>query len=321
MFTGIISLLVFLGGFFMDESKKLTKQTLSKGFWLAFCASALWGISGTVLQIVAKNLNIPAMWFIATRTTVAGIILLVVGLIVLPSKDFFAVFKNWKDLLTLVAFAIFGLLANMFTFFHAIKTGNSSTATILQYLSPLFIMVGAILFTKKKTSRVDVISFILALVGVVLMITRGDIGHLSIPLVSVLWGVGSGITAALYVVIPQSLIAKYHGILITGWGMLIAGIISNFFSPIWVNPPKMDTTSVLGIGTVILLGTVSAFLLMVLSTKYTTAAIISITDAVQPFTTLVLSIIFLHYVVNFAEIIGAIIVVLAIYVLNRYDTE
>ncbi|APU70531.1 membrane protein [Companilactobacillus crustorum] len=303
----------------MNESKQLAKKTLNRGFWLAFCASALWGVSGTVLQVVAKDLNIPAMWFIATRTTFAGIILLVVSLFVLPKGEFFAVFKNWKDLLTLLSFSVFGLLANMFTFFHAIKTGNSSTATILQYLSPLFIMIGTIIFTKKKTSRIDVISFVLALVGVVLMITRGDIGHLSIPLVSVLWGIGSGVTAALYVTIPQSLIAKYHGLLITGWGMLIAGVISNFFSPIWVNPPKMNTSSILGIGTVILIGTVMAFLLMVISTKYTTAAIISITDAVQPFTTLVLSIIFLHYVVNFAEIIGAVIVVLAIYVLNRYD--
>lgn len=305
----------------MEESKKLAKKTLDRGFWLAFCASALWGISGTVLQVVAKNLNIPAMWFIATRTTFAGIILLVVGLFVLPKSEFFAVFKNWKDLLTLLSFAVFGLLANMFTFFHAIKTGNSSTATILQYLSPLFIMIGAILFTKKKTSRVDVISFVLAMIGVALMITRGDIGHLSIPLISVIWGVGSGITAALYITIPQTLIAKYHGILITGWGMLIAGIISNFFNPIWVNPPKMSMASVLGVGTVILLGTVMAFLLMVMSTKYTTAAIISITDAVQPFTTLVLSIIFLQYSVNIPEIIGAVIVVLAIYVLNRYDAD
>jgi len=305
----------------MEESKKLAKKTLDRGFWLAFCASALWGISGTVLQVVAKNLNIPAMWFIATRTTVAGIILLVVGLFVLPKSEFFAVFKNWKDLLTLLSFAVFGLLANMFTFFHAIKTGNSSTATILQYLSPLFIMIGAILFTKKKTSRVDVISFVLAMIGVALMITRGDIGHLSIPLISVIWGIGSGITAALYITIPQTLIAKYHGILITGWGMLIAGIISNFFNPIWVNPPKMSMASVLGVGTVILLGTVMAFLLMVMSTKYTTAAIISITDAVQPFTTLVLSIIFLQYSVNIPEIIGAVIVVLAIYVLNRYDAD
>jgi len=305
----------------MDESKKMTKNTLNRGFWLAFCASALWGISGTVLQVVAKNLNIPAMWFIGTRTTVAGVLLLAVGLIILPKSEFFAVFKNWKDLLILLSFAVFGLLANMFTFFHAIKTGNSSTATILQYLSPLFIMLGAIIFTHKKVSRVDVISFALALVGVVLLITRGDFGHLSIPLVSILWGVGSGVTAALYVTIPQTLIAKYHGILITGWGMLIAGIISNFFHPIWVNPPKMTGTSILGIGTVILLGTVMAFLLMVMSTKYTTAAIISITDAVQPFTTLVLSIIFLHYAVNFAEVVGAIVVVFAIYVLNKYDTN
>ncbi|WP_125762767.1 DMT family transporter [Companilactobacillus hulinensis] len=305
----------------MEESKKMTKKTLHKGFLLAFLASVTWGVSGAVQQIVAKDANIPAMWFVGTRTLVAGVILLVIALFVLPKKEFFSIFKSWKDTLILVAFSIFGLFANMYTFFYAIQTGNSSTATILQYLSPLFIMVGAIVFTHKKVLRIDVISFALALIGVVLLITRGDISHLSIPFESVLWGIGSGITAALYVVIPQRLIAKHNGLLVTGWGMLIAGVFSNFFTPVWVNPPHLSTKSLIGVITVILLSNVLAFLMMVFSTKYTTAATISITDAVQPFTTLVLSVIFLSYSVNIPEIIGAVIVVFAIYILNRYDTN
>ncbi|WP_099974212.1 MULTISPECIES: DMT family transporter [Lactobacillaceae] len=304
----------------MEEKNKLTSGTLRRGFWLAFAASSLWGISGVVMQLVAKDFQLPAVWFIGTRTTVAGVLLLVISLFVLPKNQFFAIFKNWKDTLTLVAFSVFGLLANMYTFFYAIKTGNSSTATILQYLSPLFIMVGAVLFFHKKVLRVDVISFVLALIGVVLLITRGDISHLSIPVSSLLWGIASGATAALYVVIPQKLIAKYNGLLITGWGMLIAGIIFNCIRPIWVNPPKMETNAIIGVCAVILIGTVGAFLLMVFSTKYTTAATVSITDAVQPFVTLILSILFLSYDVNFIEILGAVIVVFAIYILSRYDT-
>lgn len=305
----------------MEESKKMTKRTLRKGFLLAFLASVTWGISGAVQQIVAKDASIPAMWFVGTRTLVAGVILLVVALFILPRKEFFSIFKSWKDTLTLVAFSIFGLFANMYTFFYAIQTGNSSTATILQYLSPLFIMVGAIVFSHKRVLRIDIISFALALIGVVLLITRGDVSHLSIPFSSVLWGVGSGVTAALYIVIPQRLIAKHNGLLVTGWGMLIAGVFSNFFTPIWINPPHLTTKSLIGVITVILLSNVVAFLLMVFSTKYTTAATISITDAVQPFTTLVLSVIFLSYNVNIPEIIGAVIVVFAIYILNRYDTD
>jgi len=305
----------------MEESKSLAKKTLRKGFLLAFTASMVWGVSGAVQQIVAKDANIPAMWFVGTRTTIAGVILLVISLFVLPKKEFFSIFKSWKDTLTLIAFSAFGLFANMYTFFYAIQTGNSSTATILQYLSPLFVMVGAVLFTHKKVLRIDVISFALALLGVFLLITRGDFGHLSIPFVSVLWGIGSGITAALYIVIPQRLIARHNGLLVTGWGMLVAGLISNCFTPIWINPPYLSTKSILGVGAVILLSNVIAFLLMVFSTKYTTAATISITDAVQPFTTLVLSVIFLAYSVNFVEIIGSIIVVFAIYILNRYDTN
>jgi len=305
----------------MDESKKMTKKTLHKGFLLAFLASVIWGVSGAVQQIVAKDSNIPAMWFVGTRTLVAGVILLIIALIVLPKKEFFSIFKSWKDTLTLVAFSIFGLFANMYTFFYAIQNCNSSTATILQYLSPLFIMLGAVIFTHKKVLRIDVISFALALLGVVLLITRGDISHLAIPFVSLLWGIGGGITAALYIVIPQRLIAKHNGLLVTGWGMLIAGVFSNIFTPVWVNPPHLSTKSLIGVITVILLSNVIAFLLMVFSTKYTTAATISITDAVQPFTTLVLSVIFLSYSVNLPEIIGAVIVVFAIYILNRYDTD
>lgn len=305
----------------MDESKRITKKTLEKGFLLAFSASVVWGISGAVQQIVAKDSNIPAMWFVGTRTTIAGIILLLISLVVLPKKEFFAIFKSWKDTLILISFSIFGLFANMYTFFYAIQTGNSSTATILQYLSPLFVMLGAVLFAHKHVLRVDIISFVLALFGVVLLITRGDFAHMAIPPVAVLWGIGSGITAALYVVIPQRLISKHNGLLVTGWGMLFAGIVANCFRPIWINPPHLDSKGLIGVITVILLSNVIAFLLMVFSTKYATAATISITDAVQPITTLILSIIFLSYAVNFVEIIGAIIVIFAIYVLNRYDTS
>lgn len=264
---------------------------------------------------------IPAMWFVGVRTTVAGIILLIVALIVLPKKEFFSIFKSWKETLTLIAFSIFGLFLNMYTFFYAIQQGNASTATILQYLAPLFIMLGSVLFFHKKVMRVDIISFALALIGVVLLITRGDFSKLAIPFSSVLWGIGSGITAALYVVIPQRLISKHNGLLVTGWGMLFAGIFSNFFHPVWVNAPHLSKTGLMGVIGVILLSNVIAFLLMVFSTKYTTAATISITDAVQPFTTLVLSVMFLSLSVNFAEIIGAIIVVVAIYVLNRFDAN
>lgn len=303
----------------MQENTKKIKKTLNKGFLLALIASITWGISGAVQQIVAKDMNIPAMWFVGVRTIAAGVILLAIALVVLPKSEFFSIFKSWKETLTLFAFSIFGLFLNMYTFFYAIQQGNASTATILQYLAPLFIMLGSIIFMHKKVMRVDVISFALALIGVVLLITRGDFSKLAIPFSSVLWGIGSGVTAALYVVIPQRLIAKHNGLLVTGWGMLFAGIFSNFFHPVWVNVPHLSKTGLMGVIGVILLSNVIAFLLMVFSTKYTTAATISITDAVQPFTTLVLSVMFLSLSVNFWEILGAAIVIVAIYVLNRFD--
>ncbi|GKQ43311.1 membrane protein [Companilactobacillus sp. RD055328] len=305
---------------------KTDKQTMhkfrTKGFILALIASSLWGVSGAVLQFVSKNKAIPAEWFIGVRTLIAGAIILFVAFISLPKgkkKDFFAIFTNKKDVLLLLLFSIFGLIGNMYTFFLSIQHGNAASATILQYLSPLFIVLGGIVFLRQKPTRVDVISFVMALFGIVLLITKGNFSHLSIPMDSLIWGILSGVTAAMYIIFPARLIQKYSPLLVTGWGFMVSGILFNIYHPFWIDPPKLDTGSILGVGTVILIGSVAAFLIMVMSLQYTTSTIVSITDAVQPFITFVLSILFLGSTFSIVEIIGSIIVIFAIYILNRFN--
>lgn len=306
----------------MNDEKKQLKKIHTKGFLLALIASSLWGVSGTVLQFVSKNKALPAEWFIGVRTLTAGIIILLVALISMPKgkkSQIFAIFTNKKDILLLVLFSLFGLIGNMYSFFLSIQHGNAASATILQYLSPLFIVLGGIFFFRQKPTRVDIISFVLALLGILLLITKGNFSHLSIPTDSLIWGIISGITAALYIVIPKQLISKYSPLVVTGWGFMLSGILFNIYHPFWINPPKLDLSGALGVGTVILIGTVAAFLIMVMSLQYTTSTIVSITDAVQPFITFILSIFFLGASFSIPELIGSAIVIFSIYILNRYD--
>ncbi|MDO1604764.1 DMT family transporter [Lactobacillus sp. YT155] len=306
----------------MNEEKTIQKRTHTKGFILALIASSLWGVSGAVLQFVSQNKQIPAEWFIGVRTLTAGTIILIIAFFSMPKgqkSHIFDIFKNWRDVLFLLLFAIFGLIGNMYTFFLSIQHGNAASATILQYLSPLFIVLGGIFFMRQKPTRVDIVSFTLALLGIVLLITRGNLNHLSIPLDSLIWGILSGVTAAMYIVFPKQLISKYSPLVVTGWGFLVSGILFNIYHPFWINPPKLDTQGILGVGTVILIGTILAFLIMVMSLKYTTSTIVSITDAVQPFITFVLSIAFLGADFSPMELVGSAIVIFAIYILNKYD--
>lgn len=287
-----------------------------KGIGIAALASTMWGISGTVLQLISQNLAIPATWMLSVRTLVTGVILLVISAF-MYGKRIFNVFKTRATTISVVTYAVFGLMANLLTFYYAIQRGNASAATILQYLSPLFIVFGGIVFLHRRPFRSDIIAFVIALIGVVLSITRGNITKLAIPVDSLLWGIGSGITAAFYVVLPQKAAEKNPPIVVLGWGTMIAGILFNLYRPFWVNPPQISTTLVASVSTVVLFGTILPFGLLMEATKFAPSDVVSIMDALQPIVTSILSVIFFHLVLNWVEILGIILVILAIYILQE----
>lgn len=286
-----------------------------KGMGLAALASTMWGISGTVLQLISQNLAIPAPWMLSTRTIVTGVILLLISAL-RYGKRIFHVFHGWRSTVSVVSYAIFGLMANLLTFYYAIQRGNAAAATILQYLSPLFIVLGGIIFLHRHPFRSDLIAFGLALIGVILCITRGNLTKLAIPFDSVLWGIGSGISAAFYVVLPQKAAEDNPPLVVLGWGTMIAGILFNLLHPFWIQPPTITPTLVASVATVILFGTIGPFGLLMYATRFAPSDVVSIMDALQPIVTSILSVIFFHMVLTWAEILGIIIVIVAIYVLQ-----
>lgn len=269
--------------------EKSSSQVMKGIIWAAV-ASTMWGISGTVLQLISQNLAIPATWMLSMRTFSAGVILLVIS-VFLYGKKIFNVFKTRATAISVISYAILGLMANLLTFYYAIQTGNASAATILQYLSPLFIVLGGIVFMHRRPFRSDIIAFVVALIGVALCITRGNFTQLALPFVSLLWGLGSGITAAFYVVLPQRAADE--------------------------NPPHITTTLVASVATVVLFGTILPFGILLHATRYAPSDVVSIMDAVQPITTSILSVIFFKLNLNWAEILGIILVIIAVYILQN----
>ncbi|KRM71901.1 DMT family transporter [Lacticaseibacillus brantae] len=298
----------------MNEPK--VSKSVGRGIFFAALASTLWGISGTMLQYVSQDIAIPAMWFIGARTLGAGVILIVISLI-LYGKRTFAIFHSGKDVLRLVMYAVFGLAANIYTFYISIEQGNASAATILQYLAPLFIVLWAVGFHHERPLRGDLIAFVLALIGVVLAITRGDIHSLAVPVSAIIWGILSGVTAAMYVTIPKPLVAKYPPFVVLGWGTLIASLGFNLVQPVWINHPPLTPQLWMGLGTVIVVGTVGAFGSLLISLQYAPESVVSIMDALQPVVTFILTIIVFHTAINVVEVIGVILVLIAVYVLQR----
>jgi len=300
------------------KTSTASTENVMKGIFWAIVASAMWGVSGTVLQFISQGQSIPASWFLSARTSGAGIVLILISLI-FYGKETFTIFRSLREVGWLLAYGLLGLGANLMTFYMSVQTGNSAASTILQYLSPLFIVVGSLLFKHDRPLRSDLVAFAVAMIGVFLAITRGDVTRLSIPFDSLMWGIGSGLTAAFYVTLPRPLIKQYgHSpITVLGWGTLVAGVAFNLVHPVWVSMPPITTELVGSMSTVIIVGTIVPFALVLYSTRFAPSDVISIVDATQPVVTFILSIIFLSLKVSIAEIVGSALVILAIYLLQQ----
>ncbi|UQS87455.1 DMT family transporter [Nicoliella spurrieriana] len=317
------------------QDKQQGRENVARGIFWSAMASSLWAFSGILMQMVAKNGAIPVDWFISARTSVAGILLLIIGAFHVK-KDIFKVFKDRHSIMLLLIYSLFGLAVNMSTFYMAIQTGNAPTATLLQYMAPIFIVLYKFIFQGNKPLKADVLVFFIALVGIVLSVTKGNLNELAIPFVSILWGLGSAVSAAIYYSVPQPLSRENSPFVVLGWGTLIASVPFNIFyvavhhAPFFIAAPKQVTASPLvlvGLGGVILVGTIGAFSSMIYSLKFASSEVLSIVDAVEPAMTFILSLICtlipialiqsLGVPFDLIECIGAALVIYSIYLLQR----
>lgn len=105
-----------------------------KGIAFTLFGASLWGFSGSCGQYLFTAYGFDAKWLTSVRMTTAGIILTLFTLIKEREKTF-DIFKNKKDLLTLLVLAFAGLLLAVYLFKDNIlfKFGNGHGFTDTLY--------------------------------------------------------------------------------------------------------------------------------------------------------------------------------------------
>ena len=96
--------------------KATSNNVMKRDLFGQLLLPAVWGISGTTVQFISQNQNLPADWYLSIRTMGAGVILLIISLFMYGKKTF-GVFSSWRTFGSLLAYAIFGLMANLLTFY------------------------------------------------------------------------------------------------------------------------------------------------------------------------------------------------------------
>lgn len=228
------------------------------GILITIVAAILWGFSGTCAQYIFERFPIAPSHLTSIRMLSAGTILVITGFIK-NKANMLAPWKSKEDSCMLIIFAIFGILFSQLTYLQAISYTNSGTATILQYIGPVLVMVTSCILSRRLPSLKETIAIILAMTGTFFIATHGDLSTMVINTPGLIWGILAAIALALYSLIPGKIAGKYGSVPITGYGMIIGGIALAVSSRLWQLNLDVDFRFFLAFSGIVIFGTVLSY--------------------------------------------------------------
>lgn len=208
-------------------------------------AVLFWGFS--YIAIKASLSYLTPVELIAARFVLGGLTLF----IIIKIKGLSLSFKGNVKILLLSALILFLHFWVMATGMMA--TSATNTAWILT-TAPLFIAVMSFFLLKESLGIKHIIGIVLATIGVIFLVSKGDIGSLDWISSTGDWIVlGSCVTWAIYTIVTKKLTKALNPLVATFWMVLFAGIVivpgSLLFSGIAVyNMPTDGIVAVIFLG-------------------------------------------------------------------------
>lgn len=199
----------------------------SFGFGVA-CAvlgAALWGFSGACAQFLFAHYEISALFITVVRMLGAGVLF---GIVLLATwrHELARLLADRASLARLLVFGSFGLFLDQFAYIMTIDFTNAGTATVLQGLNMVFVVVATCFIVRRRPHARELAGVVCALAATVLIATGGDLGSLNMPVPGLVWGIVNAAAVAFYVMYPQRLFKQWGSVAVTGLGMLLGGLVA-----------------------------------------------------------------------------------------------
>lgn len=277
-----------------------------KGILCAILGPVLWGVSGNVAEYLFDQPGIRPDWLVAVRMLGAGTLLMAISLAT-KRPQLVALTHDRSAWVHCMLFGLCGVFVSQFTYFSAVAASNAPTTTVLQALGPVLIILYLALRNRQWPPRLDVLCVVIAFAGIILLVTHGHLGSLALTPQGLFWGIGAGVGAALYTLMPGQLLTHYSTDLVLAWAMLAAGIanVPVLFLQPW---PTLTALDIAGIAYVTIGGTLLAYLLYVSSLRYLRPTTVGMLGVFEPLTAAVVSVVFFHLRFGGAEILGGVLI-------------
>ncbi|MDK6972121.1 DMT family transporter [Streptococcus constellatus] len=290
---------------------------IAKGTLLTLVAGIAWGLSGTSGQYLMVH-GFPVLVLTNIRLLIAGV-LLVLCMLLTNQKKLFEMLKDREAMMSLVLFALLGLLLNQFAYLKSIYESNAGTATVLQYVCPVGILAYTCLKDWVAPTITEVLSMILAIGGTFLIATHGQLDHLSVTPAGLFWGLFAAFTYALYILIPIQLIKRWGSIPVIGVGMTLAGLALTPFSGILYFHLRLSMEVYLALVGIILVGTILAYTLFLKGTSLVGPVKSSLLAAVEPISAVFFAFLLMHEQFYLLDFVGMFMILSAVVLISIKD--
>ena len=181
---------------------------------LIILAGIFWGSMGIFVRRLGEY-GFTSVQIVAIRVTLAAVCFSLLLLV----KDRSGFRIALRDLPLFLGLGFGSILFFTVCYFTAITLMPLSTAAILLYTSPIWIMLMSVLFFREKLNRSKLLALALAFAGCVLV---SGISGEGITLTGLLAGLGSGLGYGLYSILGTVALRKYSPYTVTTYTFLFA---------------------------------------------------------------------------------------------------
>jgi drug/metabolite transporter (DMT)-like permease len=259
------------------------------GYAMVLAATCMWGVNGTVSKaILGAGLSSPRLTEV--RSTGAAIALGVALLVTQPWR----LRVRRGELLFLAAFGVLGLALVQWLYFFSIHRLKIGIALLIQYLAPVLIALYARFVAKEGVRRRIWVALILSLAGLSLVV---DLWHgFSLDTLGTLGALGAAVAFALYILLAEHAVGRRDPVSLLCLGFAAAAVFWAIVQPWWSFPagvvgdrvsldgPLLATTLPVWLLmlTMIVVGTILPFLLLVGALRHISATRVGVTAMFEP---------------------------------------
>ena len=195
----------------------MPRSSTSAGLVIAVIAAATFGSSGALVKPLLESGWSPAA-AVTVRALVGGVVLAPIAILILRGRWS----ALWRSRGRVLAMALIGVAGTQLLYFAAIQRIPVGTGILIEYMAPLLLVAFAWARTRRMPKAVVLIGSVVALVGLVMVVSPG--GTSSLDILGLTLAVGAMAGCAVYYLVAAQPDDGLPPVALAAAGLLIGGI-------------------------------------------------------------------------------------------------